>query len=118
MKKINLFLLSALMMLIFGCNKDEQVVVPEFQSNEIQIEETQTAYSRALDNAFDLMQELYPDKHKTLLLRKSLLKPEYYTTATLVASHPEVAGRMLAKSTEKYDFSYNTAILTYKYEWQ
>lgn len=50
------------MMLIFGCNKDEQVVVPEFQSNEIQIEETQTAYSRALDNAFDLMQELYPDK--------------------------------------------------------
>lgn len=97
MKKINILLISLLLIFV-GCNRDEQVFVPENSDNAIQVTESKTAYSRALDDAFDMMQELYPEKYNTLVSRKDLLKPEYYTTETFATAHPVAAGRMLAKS--------------------
>lgn len=110
MKKITFFLLSLLLILFNGCDQNRDADIPELQSDEVQVEKPQTAYAKALDNAFDLMQELYPEKHRTLLSRKHLLKPEYYTTATYAAAYPEAMGRMMAKSQNGEEFPLDTLL--------
>lgn len=82
--------------ILCSCQQDELVIAPVNTETETVIENV-TAYSRALDNVFDMMSEVYPEKYKALVSTKHLLKPEYYTTATLAMARPDAVKILSAK---------------------
>lgn len=85
-KKTCLLALVLPVVMLCSCKQDESVVFPDSIDDAVPAEQYGRSCSKALDNAFDLMRDIYPEKHKTLVSRKHLLKPEYYTTATLAAT--------------------------------
>lgn len=77
------------------CTANEMVTAPEENRNMT----VDKCYQKALSDAFDLMKTIYPEKHDRLIASKHLLRPEYYTTATLAEARPDLQQVRYTKST-------------------